>query len=212
VDFFTSSFDTSDFPRRWDCGLWTPAQGWLHILSDLGIWSAYLAIPGVIGFFLLRKKDVPFRGIFWLFGAFILACGATHLMEAVIFWWPAYRLAGLIKLLTAVVSWATVVALVPVVPRALAMRSPGELEQEAARRRRAEERSRETEERFRQLVENIREIFWMQEGGWERLLYMSPAYEEAWGRTCRSLYEQPRSWIESVLPEDRALIFDHFEQ
>ena len=198
VDFFTNLFDTSDFPRRRDCGLWTPAQGWLHILSDLGVWSAYLAIPGVIGFFLLRKKEVPFRGIFWLFGAFILACGATHLMEAVIFWWPAYRLAGLLKLLTAVVSWVTVIALVPVVPRALAMRSPGELEREAAGRRRAEERSRETGERFRQLVENIREIFWIQEGGWERLLYISPAYEEAWGRTCQSLYEQPRSWIDSV--------------
>jgi PAS domain S-box-containing protein len=212
VDFFTSLFDTSDFPRRWDCGLWTPAQGWLHILSDLGVWSAYLAIPGVLGFFLLRKKDVPFRSVFWLFGAFILACGATHLMEAVIFWWPAYRLAGLIKLLTAVASWATVISLVPVVPRALAMRSPGELEREAAGRRRAEEKFRETEERFRQLVENIREIFWMQEGGWERLLYMSPAYEDAWGRSCQGLYEQPRSWIESVPPEDRDLIFAHLEQ
>ena len=38
-------------------------------------------------------------------------------MEAIIFWWPAYRLAGLIKLLTALVSWATVLALVRVVPR-----------------------------------------------------------------------------------------------
>jgi two-component system, sensor histidine kinase and response regulator len=133
-------------------------------------------------------------------------------MEAVIFWWPAYRLAGLIKLVTAVVSWATVIALVPVVPRALALRGPVELEREAAGRRRAEERFRETEERFRQLVENIREIFWMQEGGWERLLYMSPAYEDAWGRSCQSLYEQPRSWIESIPPEDRALVFAHLEQ
>jgi two-component system, sensor histidine kinase and response regulator len=130
-------------------------------------------------------------------------------MEAVIFWWPAYRLAGLIKLVTAVVSWATVIA---VVPRALALRGPVELEREAAGRRRAEERFRETEERFRQLVENIREIFWMQEGGWERLLYMSPAYEDAWGRSCQSLYEQPRSWIESVPPEDRDPVFAHLEQ
>jgi PAS domain S-box-containing protein len=142
VDFFRDPFDTSDFPRRWDCGLWTPAQGWLHILSDLAIWSAYLAIPGVIGFFLARKRGVPFRGVLWLFGAFILACGTTHLMEAAIFWWPAYRVAGLIKLTTAVVSWATVIALVPVVPRALAMRSPGELEREVAERRRVEEELR----------------------------------------------------------------------
>jgi len=154
VDFFINLFDTSDFPRRWDCGSWTPAQGWLHIVSDLGGWGAYLAIPCVIGFFLARKKDLPFRTVFWLFGAFILFCGTTHLMEAVIFWWPAYRLAGLIKLFTALISWATVIALVPVVPQALALRSSRELEQEIADRNRAEESLRESEGRFRGTFEN----------------------------------------------------------
>ena len=137
-DFFRSIIDTSDFPPRWYCGRWTPAHGWLHILSDLGVWSAYLAIPCVLGFFVIRKKDMPFRMIFWLFGAFILACGTTHLMEAIIFWWPAYRLAGVFKLITAIVSWATVLVLIPATPRALAMRSPEELEQEILQRTRAE--------------------------------------------------------------------------
>jgi signal transduction histidine kinase/CheY-like chemotaxis protein len=146
VDFLGNVFDTADFPRRWDCGSWTAALGWLHILSDLGVWSAYVAIPCVIGFFLVRKKDVPFRTIFWLSGAFILFCGTTHLMEAVIFWWPAYRLAGVVKLFTALVSWATVIALAPVVPRALALRSPRELEQEIAERQRTEEDLREAKE------------------------------------------------------------------
>ncbi len=150
----SSLLDTSSFPRRWDCGLWTAGHGWLHILSDLGVWSAYLAIPCVLGYFVLRRKDVPFPTIFWLFVTFILACGTTHLMEAVIFWWPAYRLAGLLKLFTAVVSWATVVALVPIVPRALAMRSPKELEQEIAERVRAEEGLRESEQQFRGTFEN----------------------------------------------------------
>jgi len=63
--------------------------GWLHILSDLGVWSAYLAIPLVLVYFLLRRKDLPFRKIFLLFGAFILACGTTHLMEAIIFCGPS---------------------------------------------------------------------------------------------------------------------------
>jgi signal transduction histidine kinase len=138
LEFLAHLFDTSDFPPRWHCGNWTPEHGWLHVLSDLGVWSAYLAIPCVLGYFILRRKDLPFRTIFLLFGAFILACGTTHLMEAILFWWPAYRLAGLIKLFTAVVSWATVIALVPVVPRALAMRSPDELEGEVAARKQAE--------------------------------------------------------------------------
>ena len=121
--FISQLLDTSDFMPRWHCGNWTPAHGYLHIFSDLGVWSAYLAIPLVLGFFLLRKRDLPFRSIFVLFGAFIFACGTTHLMDAIIFWWPAYRLSGVIKLATAAVSWATVIALVPITPKALAMRS-----------------------------------------------------------------------------------------
>ncbi len=139
LDFLSHLFDTSGFPPRWQCGQWSEAHGWLHILSDLGVWSAYLAIPLVLGFFLVRRRDIPFRGILLLFGAFILACGTTHLMEAIIFWHPLYRLAGVIKLATALVSWVTVFALVPIVPRALAMRSPEELEREIAARKQAEE-------------------------------------------------------------------------
>src|SRR3954447_2859027 len=132
-------FETSDFPRRWECGTWTELHGWLHVIADLGVWSAYVTIPCVLAYFLARRRDIPFQLIFVLFGAFILACGTTHLMEAIIFWWPAYRLAGLIKLFTAVVSWATVLALVPVTPQVLAMRGPEDLEREIARRRQVEE-------------------------------------------------------------------------
>jgi PAS domain S-box-containing protein len=149
---FSWLLDTSPFPPRWECGSWSAAEGWLHILSDLGVWSAYVAIPCVLAWFVLRRRDIPFRTVFWLFGAFILACGTTHLMEALLFWWPAYHLAGVIKLLTALVSWATVVALIPVIPRALAMRSPEELEREIAERQLAEEALRRAHDELEQRV------------------------------------------------------------
>ncbi len=152
MQFLTHLFDTSDFPPRWNCGHWTSGHGWLHILSDLGVWTAYLAIPCVLLFF-LKRKDLPFRNIFILFGAFILLCGTTHLMEAIIFWWPAYRLAGLLKLVTALVSWATVFALIPTVPFVLALGSPEELELEIAGRKRAEEALQRTNEELENRIE-----------------------------------------------------------
>lgn len=142
IDILTRLFDTTGFPARWRCGAgWTenPALGWLHIVSDLAVWAAYFAIPGILLFFIVRKRDLPFRKVFLLFGAFILFCGTTHFMEAVIFWWPAYRLAGVIKLLTAAVSWATIFALIQVAPLALAMRSPEALEREINARKLADE-------------------------------------------------------------------------
>lgn len=120
-DFLLGLFDTSDFPARWHCGDWTDGHGWLHISSDIAIFLAYAAIPLSIAFFVLRKRDVPFPRIFWLFAAFIFSCGSVHLVEAIIFWQPVYRLSGLMKLGTAVVSWATVVALIRVMPAAMAL-------------------------------------------------------------------------------------------
>jgi two-component system, cell cycle sensor histidine kinase and response regulator CckA len=127
-------FDSSSFTARWDCGNWPPWLGWLHIVSDLLIWLAYLAIPLILVHFVRRRRDLPFPRLFWLFGAFILTCGTTHLLEAVIFYQPVYRLAGVLKLVTALASWATVLALIPIVPRALAMRTPGQMEREVSAR------------------------------------------------------------------------------
>lgn len=128
MEFFLSLFDTSDFPARWYCGRWSDAHGWLHILSDLAIWAAYFAIPIALSYFVARRKDLPFRSIFLLFVAFIILCGTTHLIEAAIFWWPAYRFAGVVKLATAIVSWVTVVALIRKAPVILSMRSADHLE------------------------------------------------------------------------------------
>lgn len=81
-----------------------------------GDFQRYLAIPIALGFFVLRRRNVPFSFVFWLFVAFILSCGVTHLTEAIIFYRPIYRFAGLAKAVTATISIATVIALVRVMP------------------------------------------------------------------------------------------------
>lgn len=160
-NFMFHLFDTKDFPARWYCGTgWSDGLGWTHILSDVAIWAAYFTIPLLILYFAQNRRDLPFRSIFFLFGAFILFCGMTHLMDAAIFWWPAYRFAGLLKLLTAVVSCLTVVALIPAIPQALALRSPAELEREIAERKRVEEKllhlQHDLEQRFEERTNELR--------------------------------------------------------
>ena len=63
---------------------------------------------------------------------------------------------------------------------------------------------RESEERLRQLAENITEsVFWMSEPTAMKTLYVSPAYERIWGRSCDSLGDNFREWIEAIHPDDR---------
>jgi diguanylate cyclase (GGDEF)-like protein/PAS domain S-box-containing protein len=71
-------------------------------------------------------------------------------------------------------------------------------------KRRADEGLRESEWRFRQMAESIRDVFFFVEAIGGRVLYVSPAYEEIWGRSCESLYERPTSWIEAIHRDDQA--------
>lgn len=123
MNFFQKLFDTSDYPARWTCGNWSAFEGWLHIISDMLIFCAYTAIPTALALLMLRRRTAAFPIIAWLFVAFILCCGFTHAIEASIFWWPAYRLSGLMKAITAVVSLATAVATIRALPEAIALPS-----------------------------------------------------------------------------------------
>jgi two-component system, cell cycle sensor histidine kinase and response regulator CckA len=83
--------------------------------------------------------------------------------------------------------------------------------QERLRRLEAEQALRESEERFRQLAENITEsVFWMSDPTALAMLYVSPAYERIWGRTCESLYANFMEWIEAIHPEDRQQVHTNF--
>jgi PAS domain S-box-containing protein len=119
IDWFQSLTSTTGFVPRRQCGDWTPGWITVHAGSDVLIWLAYLSIPLVLLAVARHAAVRPFRPMIGLFAAFILACGTTHLIEAVIFEHPIYRLGGVVKVLTAVVSWATVLALIPAVPRLL---------------------------------------------------------------------------------------------
>ena len=79
-------------------------------------------------------------------------------------------------------------------------------------RKLAEQVLQNSEERFRQLAENVREVFWMMPPAADQILYVSPAYEEVWGRTCASLYRNPMSWTETIHPDDQEIAHRKFER
>ncbi len=68
--------------------------------------------------------------------------------------------------------------------------------------RRALRELRASEERFRQLAENLRDVFYLNTADRSEVLYVSPAYEQVWGRPLEELYRVPGSWMQSVHPED----------
>ena len=207
MDFFARLFDASGFVPRRVCGDWLTELILLHNISDGLIWLSYLAIPVVLIYFIRRRRDMPFPWIFWLFGAFIILCGTTHLMEVVLFYWPSYRLAGLIKLATAIASVSTVIALVPITPLALAMRTPRELEREIAERKRAEEALRESEERFRGTFENAA-VGIAHKDADGRFLRVNQKYCEIVGYTREELLE--RTFQDITHPDDLAAELERY--
>ncbi len=128
------------------CFEWRPGVLFLHVTSDACIGFAYYCIPLVLVYFIHKRKDLPFPGILWLFSAFILLCGTSHLMSILVIWRPVYYAEGYVKAATAVVSLATLAALIVYLPRGLERVSTAQL---AAQNLQLSEMVVETEERGR---------------------------------------------------------------
>ncbi|WP_409526066.1 EAL domain-containing protein [Nitrincola sp. MINF-07-Sa-05] len=64
----------------------------------------------------------------------------------------------------------------------------------------------EHEERFRQLAENVNDVFWLVSVDTGKDIYVSPAYEQIWGRSKQDLGMYHESWLEAVHPDDRSKI------
>jgi PAS domain S-box-containing protein len=80
------------------------------------------------------------------------------------------------------------------------------LQQQMDERMRAQESLRDSEERFRQLAENTDDVFWMMSAAGDRILYISPRYEQVWGRSCRELCEHPQARLDAIEPQDRQAV------
>jgi PAS domain S-box-containing protein len=127
-EFLQNLWGSSPFIPHGHCYLWKSDLVLLHVASDSLTALAYYSIPIMLVYFVQKRRDIPFHGIFLLFGTFIVACGTGHLIDVVTLWYPIYWVSGLIKALTAIVSLYTALVLFPLIPQALALPSPAQLE------------------------------------------------------------------------------------
>lgn len=109
------------------CINWSQPLVLTFVVSDVLIFLSYCSMPIALGYFAHRRKDFPYPRLLVMFAVFIIACGFTHLMGAVVLWKPWYGLDAMLKAITAAVSVLTAFALWPLIPRALSLPSPSQL-------------------------------------------------------------------------------------
>lgn len=149
-----------DYIPHGHCYRWQTNLVWLHVSSDSLIALAYFWIPVMLLYFVSNRRDVPFSWIFMLFTLFIVLCGMTHLLEVWTLWHPHYWLSGSVKAVTAMVSLFTAAELFPLIPKALALPSPAQLEaanraleQEIEERKQIEQELRQYKQHLQDLVD-----------------------------------------------------------
>ena len=153
MDFLESLLGRNGFLPHGYCFTWAPSLLWSMVTADAVIAASYFSIPLALWSFMRQRRDDSLRGMAGLFSAFIFACGLTHVMGIWTIWLPDYGPQMLTKVVTAVVSLATAVALWRLIPHALKIPSVNQLqgviqhlESEVAQRRSAEDHLAEVEQ------------------------------------------------------------------
>jgi PAS domain S-box-containing protein len=113
------------------CYLWDPGLLWTHVVSDVLIGLAYVSISGTLCYLVVKgRRNLPFHWMVIAFGGFIVACGATHFVEAWNVWHADYWFAGFVKVVTAIASVATAICLPPLVPAVIRLLDAARLQRQ----------------------------------------------------------------------------------
>lgn len=135
------------------CIAWNPQLLAMHVISDLLIALAYFSMPIGIVYVARRRSDAVLQPIYYLFAAFILACGVTHVMGILTLWVPLYYTQGIAKMITALVSVVTAIYLLPKLKHIMALpdlskltRINADLAREIESRRQSETSLRQSQE------------------------------------------------------------------
>ncbi|MEO6281335.1 PAS domain S-box protein [Roseateles sp.] len=153
MDALTGLAARSGFLPHGYCFQWSPGLLWTMVGADLAIALAYFSIPLLILAYARQRPQLNFGGLAVLFGSFILACGATHVLDVWTIWRPDYGVQAAGKVVTAIASVLTACVAWRLLPRLLAIPSMHEfsealskLHAEAGRRHDAEDDLLEAEQ------------------------------------------------------------------
>lgn len=115
-------FSDQGFHPHGECIAWDPGLLEVYATSDTLIGLSYIVISLMLGLLVFRaRRQLPFDWILIAFGGFIFFCGLTHFMDVVTLWQPLYWIDGGTKVLTALASVATALALPPTLPKVMAL-------------------------------------------------------------------------------------------
>ena len=137
------------------CYVWDRSLVWSHVAADVLIGAAYVSISLTLAYLVYRVRHLlPFHWMFLAFGLFILTCGGTHFMDVWTLWFADFWASAALKIVTAVASVATAVALPPLVPqiaRLLHSASISESRRQQLERERLEREHAEAQSRAKDL-------------------------------------------------------------
>ena len=59
---------------------------------------------------------------------------------------------------------------------------------------------------LKQFAEASNQVFWCLQIDPKQVVYVSPAFQTIWGISTERLYQNPRTWVLSIHPEDRSRV------
>ena len=62
------------------------------------------------------------------------------------------------------------------------------------------------QQQFQQMSDSMREVIFLVEPDWNKVIYVNAAHEQLWQQPVESVFESPRSWLDFILEEDREAI------
>ncbi|HVT88554.1 MAG TPA: HAMP domain-containing sensor histidine kinase [Tepidisphaeraceae bacterium] len=154
IEFLRRAIDTSGFTPQWDSSNWSHEHGWLEVGSAFVIGIACLAMGLALLHLARRRSGHAHCSPIYLFAFFILFNGITCLLNASMFWWPAYRLTALITTATAVLALIAFLSMIPMIPRLVSLRSSVELQREIVQRHRTEMELRQVHAQLEGVIEH----------------------------------------------------------